>query len=1132
MKKTITAIGIIAIQISFAQSANNFMPVTYPTSPDVTKMQTYGQIPVSQYSGTANVSVPIYTIKEGDFEFPITLDYNTRGIKVREEATRVGLGWSLGFPGLISRNINGQDDFIGGYGQLNGKYFNSRAKNGSLIPDFTGYVSPINFLKLGLETKIMPGNYKLEDYVSGFNVRDNTDFQPDDYYYKLPKYSGKFIFKRDRTSVLEKVQDKLKIEILDSVNSVGQGTMKKLKVVDPSGTTYTFDDFETYLSQEHIGSTAINISANNAWYVTKIKTKEGKEIKFTYDMLETIPSYNLYEIYGIPMNFFNDGNGGTSPVGSYPYMQSKQYEGWREFKSKLIKKIEFSTGSVEFEYTTRQDLYGDKRIASISLKDKNGRFVKKIKLNHDYFEKNFNSLLTELGDWQQSNATSGFGNRQDVLNKRLKLSSLEYLNSEEQIINKEIYEYYDQYIPAKNSTAIDYWGYFNGESQNQHLFMNFSITVPEVFGDFFYIYKNGNEHTLTIPGVNRQVSPVFTNSMLLKKIVYPTKGFTEFEYENNTYDPTKSFQSDPNASRYSLYRNTNLNGDKFNLAGGLRIKSLTNNDNAGGMYRKNYVYHNTKDLNNDGISENYSNGYLLERPNLFTLRPKIGPVPLSAPSGPGPISSPIDGPVDINTDIAYILLKNMPTYDNDFIGYETVDEIVDNAANNAKIKTTYTYDVSPTQTYNTLFDLMKGFEAPTPDFSESQNLYIKSLVRFNAFALDFEFKTFASDNGREYMRDYAFDYKPDFFKNDKGIKNGLLKSMNQYSFNNNSFVLISSEDYEYGLNYLPPQYWGVFYDHTYFHNLGAEFKFWTNQQMAYNYFQWALTNGYGPGYYNVPYKALVPIYNPGVTSITKREYFNGNVITTKTDNEYPMAMQGQYSPNWGNLLSQKITFPDNTIKESTYKYAFDKNNQKLLSANMINIPLETIITNKQNVSDTGKIISKTETKYNNPADIFPTSLLRYNTLAGSMETEVTLDKYDLNGNIQQYTAKNGISTTIIWGYNHTQPIAKIEGAKLSDIPQALIDNIVNASVNDGQLSTEASEQSLISALDVFRNNAALSAYQISTYSYDPLIGVKSITPPSGIREFYIYDTANRLKEVRENSPTGKILKEYKYNYKN
>lgn len=57
----------------------------------------------------------------------------------------------------------------------------------------------------------------------------------------------------------------------------------------------------------------------------------------------------------------------------------------------------------------------------------------------------------------------------------------------------------------------------------------------------------------------------------------------------------------------------------------------------------------------------------------------------------------------------------------------------------------------------------------------------------------------------------------------------------------------------------------------------------------------------------------------------------------------------------------------------------------------------------------------------------------------------------------------------------------------------------------------------------------MAAFQIITYTYNPLVGVTSITPPSGIRELFIYDTANRLKEVKDIN--GDILKTYEYHYK-
>ncbi|WNI36200.1 hypothetical protein [Chryseobacterium sp. SG20098] len=254
---------------------------------------------------------------------------------------------------------------------------------------------------------------------------------------------------------------------------------------------------------------------------------------------------------------------------------------------------------------------------------------------------------------------------------------------------------------------------------------------------------------------------------------------------------------------------------------------------------------------------------------------------------------------------------------------------------------------------------------------------------------------------------------------------------------------------------------------------------------------------------------------------TVEETIDGNILTTTTDFKYDNPANAQ-------LTSETTTFPDNSIKETTYKYAHEKNNQKLINANMVSIPLETVSVKKQNVNDTtGKIISKIETRYDDPTTLFPTSVISTG-LQGTASTEVTYDKYDNKGNIQQYTTKDGISTVIIWGYNQTQPIAKIEGAKLSDIQQSFIDSIINASNTDASAAANNDETSFLSVLNTFRNS--LPNYQITTYTYDPLIGVRSITPPSGIRESYVYDSANRLQKVID--VNGKVLKEMKYNYKN
>jgi hypothetical protein len=53
---------------------------------------------------------------------------------------------------------------------------------------------------------------------------------------------------------------------------------------------------------------------------------------------------------------------------------------------------------------------------------------------------------------------------------------------------------------------------------------------------------------------------------------------------------------------------------------------------------------------------------------------------------------------------------------------------------------------------------------------------------------------------------------------------------------------------------------------------------------------------------------------------------------------------------------------------------------------------------------------------------------------------------------------------------------------------------------------------------------------ITTYAYDPLIDVLSITPPSGSGSIFIIRLKG-LKKSEKNSQVGNLLKEFKYNYK-
>lgn len=275
--------------------------------------------------------------------------------------------------------------------------------------------------------------------------------------------------------------------------------------------------------------------------------------------------------------------------------------------------------------------------------------------------------------------------------------------------------------------------------------------------------------------------------------------------------------------------------------------------------------------------------------------------------------------------------------------------------------------------------------------------------------------------------------------------------------------------------------------------------------------------------YGEPY----PIFNAGPdnTSYTKASWLKNEKIKSKTFyNNIPVETSTEVARNSNNhqVNLEKVTSSDGNVKETSYKYALDKNNQRLINAYMTGVPLE--VERKNN----GKIVAKAETKYEYPVLIEPSAQVNVNPNDNSQNNLTTYDAYDSFGNLVQYTASvdnnsNGNSTVVIWGYNQTMPIAKIEGAKLSDIGTLAADIVLksNADIN---VSTETL---LINALDSFRAHDSLKNFQITTYTYDPLVGITTLTPPNGMRVIYRYDTNNRLKAIVD--VNGNIVKDYKYN---
>ena len=92
------SIGLILFCAIFAQAqtidkTREFTVI--PPAPNVASLMQPIECPVTPFTGQPNISLPIYTLKEGSISLPISIRYNGGGLKVTEYPSSVGMGWLL-----------------------------------------------------------------------------------------------------------------------------------------------------------------------------------------------------------------------------------------------------------------------------------------------------------------------------------------------------------------------------------------------------------------------------------------------------------------------------------------------------------------------------------------------------------------------------------------------------------------------------------------------------------------------------------------------------------------------------------------------------------------------------------------------------------------------------------------------------------------------------------------------------------------------------------------------------------------------------------------------------------------------------------------------------------------------------
>lgn len=512
MRILVFLFAFLCLKVGFSQTAT--FPKVIPPSPNAMAFQKYGNIPISAHTGLPNISVPIHTVTSGDITLPISLSYHASGIKVNEEASKVGLGWVINAGGLITRSIVGTDDFGSGVAY---PYHNNQVPE--LVQNINAdFGKDFNLQRQTCTVTLFGTTYNYQDY----------DSEPDQYNYSLPNgKSGKFILTRSKQVILAK-DELIDIQVLD--NNANQW-----KIRTPDGYTYEFNQYESYYGNELINEFGTH---KTAWYLTRIISPTGKTMTITYTS-----SSNYVKTLGAISESRTDFaigrtatgelrtncEGAPNTLGSVP---------GRDYVNIQVDSILFKEGALKFTYSNRLDVLNDQKLDKVEVFVKKSvspityEKIKGVDFIYEYFSgaADRDLILTSI----------------DLESKRLKLKRV----VEKSGLNQTGYDYRFDYVneyadsytaPAKTSFARDHWGYYNGALSNTSLIPVFSPVNSNDIARFY----------IGVMGDQRDPRPAYMNLFSLKRIWYPTGGFSEFELEAHDFDVANSFIRDHSYFSYN-----------------------------------------------------------------------------------------------------------------------------------------------------------------------------------------------------------------------------------------------------------------------------------------------------------------------------------------------------------------------------------------------------------------------------------------------------------------------------------------------------------------------------------------------------------------------------------------------------
>ncbi|MFO7657377.1 MAG: hypothetical protein R6W78_09935 [Bacteroidales bacterium] len=1010
---------------------NDPLELKLPTTPQAAAFQKYGDHEINYQTGVPNISIPLYEINHRGYKIPLTLKYSPIPLKHGYNYDVYGHGWGLSVHGCVSRTIDTRPDEETGF-QLQHQIFD--------------------------QYYYLNGNpWDVHEYNLNYDLFNAV----------LPNgISFDFFIKKEGGQLVYVVPGDFKVKIECSYSSTN---INSFTIVDEDGVKYSFSIAET----GHSSYSSDPYSRSNvSWLLTRIDLPYSAEpITFTYgrEMLKDWVPQPVEPEISILKNWCQaqDNIGcNTSATASLSFNSS--YNGYR---MKLLTAINYGGIQIDFSYT--------------EIPQKNHFYVNNIQVKHGSIRRNIDLTMSEKTLYS-TNLNFPLVKLDSVTIKGPDQASVpdvfecKYGTNSYTFQGTDHWGYLNNYYDGSNGYGVANFNFFVEFDPDWHLLLSSYAPLSHVEhlpGDPQRLYKL---KLSTVNVDNRRPDEPWAHGVL-EKLVYPTGGYTVFEFENHVY-----------------LANTDVNGDLIKdlearrraQAGGFRIRKIENYVSTGAVPEVEvYEYGKATHPAGQNIAIEHSGvGIAVVEPNIATYKGNIR-------SGAAQLGL-----------FGYTLTEMILGRDQDY----SVSEFFLNCKDWCR---SFRWEICFSA--NNFRQLLRGrppvlYDEVTVYHGNIDDCYFSDDDCWETEPPKITGKTVYKYNITEEKLDIFGRLSDDVFFEDHFINNtkepyyNCLDEKIDYKLNGTEFIPVQKVNYSW-------------------------------EYQVYSLYSYIFKCPHFLDFCYPKYSTVGNFISDRSRYIGKARSFGESTITYSDDAESSIeSFHNRTYNSRGQLkeISSQNSKGENINTQYWYPEIQESGTtpviiQKMVDKNILSPVVKS--TTKVNGSQTyGSITDYDEFTIDTRKIIMPARTYEWEVKPSGNEyvLKKEIASYSPNGKPLELVTQESIHTSYIWGYGDRYIVASIQNASYNTAGDIVCENNTFSKSKIDVISSGSTYELLLKLNEI---RTTLTKAMVTTYTYAPLVGMTSETGPDGVTTYYEYDSFGRLQYIKDQDLN--IIQEYKYHYK-